>query len=101
MSAVSELGINNAEPWRSPRCFVLGFGALFSIDRSQLWIDALHIQVIDDHWTESAAITVEYLGHAYMTNTVVQGNPSSESRFRAAISASAGTGGIYAEGTQD
>ena len=94
-SVISDLDSNAPEPWRSPRCILLASEQVFYVDRSRLWIDSLHIQFIEAGWNPRG-IQTEWYGHAYMTNTVVQGDRLSEAR---AVHVEAGVGGLFAEGS--
>ena len=88
------LGIADEEPWRSPRCVIVTSEDLFLVDRSRLWIDALHIQVVDGT-LNPVPIWPQSWGVAYVTNTVVQGDRASNALGAEAFR---GGGGLYAEG---
>eukprot|EP00892_Ulva_mutabilis_P005913 jgi/Ulvmu1/3694/UM017_0111.1 len=93
-SAALALDIANEEPWASPRCVIITEEDLFLIDRSRLWLDSLHIQFIDGE-NSPVAIWSQSWGHAYVTNTVVQGDRASQG---GAVQAYRNGGGVYAEG---
>eukprot|EP00892_Ulva_mutabilis_P005772 jgi/Ulvmu1/3567/UM167_0001.1 len=89
-----DLDIEDEEPWARPRCVIITSEDLFIIDRSRLWLDSLHIQIIDG--TENPVpVWPRSWGQAYVTNTVVQGDRSSNAL---GIEAFRGVGGLYAEG---
>ena len=88
------LGIADEEPWQPPRCVIVTSEDLFIVDRSRLWIDALHIQVVDGTLIP-IPIWPKSWGVAYATNTVVQGDGASNSVGAEALR---GGGGLYAEG---
>ena len=88
------LGIADQDPWRAPRCVILTSDDLFLVDRSRLWIDALHIQVVNGRQVP-APILLKSWGVVYVTNTVVQGNRASNA---VGLEAIRGGGGLYAEG---
>ena len=89
-----DVGVDDEEPWRAPRCIIVISEDLFVIDRSRLWIDALHIQVVDGRQVP-VPIQLTSWGVAYVTNAVVQGDRSSSA---VGVSAVRGGGGLYAEG---
>ena len=93
-SAIADLELNAPEPWHAPRCILLASEQVFFVDRSRLWIDSLHIQFIEAD-TTPRGIDIKNYGHAYVTNTVVQGDRKSKA---SAVFVLAGIGGIYAEG---
>ena len=88
------LGTTAEEPWRAPRCVIVISEDLFLVDRSRLWIDALHIQIVNGRLIP-AAVLLKSWGVAYVTNTVVQGNRASNA---VGLEAFRGGGGLYAEG---
>lgn len=89
------LGISDQEPWQAPRCVIVISDPLYMIDRSRLWIDALHIQVTNGSDTTYGIIRLRELGVAYVTNTVVQGDRASK---KTGVVAYKNWGGLYAEG---
>ena len=91
-----DLGVADEEPWRAPRCVIVTSEDLFVIDRSRLWIDALHIQVVDGRLLP-LPINPRSWGVAYVTNTAAQGEPSSNA---IGVEAFRGGGGLYAEGAR-
>ena len=91
------LGIADEEPWRAPRCVIVTSEDLFLVDRSRLWIDALHVQVTDGR-LNPVPVWPQSWGVAYVTNTVVQGDRASNALGSAT---SEGGGGIYAEGAHE
>lgn len=96
IAALFDVDINGPEPWRAPGCTLLVSEQVFYVEKSRLWIDSLHIQFIEAGagWA-SCGLTTAYNGHAYMTNTVIQGHRRSKAT---PVSALPGGGGIYAEG---
>ena len=90
------LGIVEEEPWQAPRCVIVTSDDLFIVDRSRLWIDALHIQVVDGTRIP-IPIKLQSWGVAYVTNTVVQGDRASNA---VGVEAFRSGGGLYAEGAR-
>eukprot|EP00892_Ulva_mutabilis_P005912 jgi/Ulvmu1/3693/UM017_0110.1 len=98
-AAALELEIEDEEPWSSPRCVIITADKLFIVDRSRLWLDSLHIQLMNPRSSRSrvipAGIWMLRWGNAYITNTVVQGKRASDS---IGIEAFSSGGGVYAQG---
>lgn len=78
------LGPDANEPWVPPRCVLVTKTDLFIVDQSRLWLDSLHIQIVNGDRTATlstgpVALWAAYAGQMYVTNTVVQGNGHNES----------------------
>eukprot|EP00892_Ulva_mutabilis_P007594 jgi/Ulvmu1/5206/UM216_0001.1 len=95
-SAISDLGIDNEEPWRSPQCVLLTSDDRFILEASRLWLDSLYIQIVAEKVIGSVVIfSTRSWGRVYVTNTVVQGDRASNGM---AVQAWRSAGGVYAEG---
>ena len=92
------LNIDYQEPWIAPRCVLVIADPLFLIDRSRLWLDSVHIQMISGSLVLSrnrVVLLSRDWGHAYVTNTVVQSDRSSTA---IGVEAYRNPGGVYCEG---
>ena len=78
-SILEDLDIGNIqkEPWRAPRCVVLTSETPFIVDRSRLWLDSLHVQMLEGS-TEKHPASFWSLdaGRVYVTNCAAQGDRS-------------------------
>lgn len=93
--AISDgLEIGQEEPWAAPRCLLIISDDFLVVDRSRLWLDALHIQILGAQRTTAAVYSTGY-GQLFVSNSVVQGDRMSSG---IALVSQLCLGGIYAEG---
>lgn len=87
------LNIDSPEPWAEPRCVIIVDNPLFVVEGSRLWVDSLHIQIIQA--LEVAPLTSISFGQLFVSNVIIQGDRNSNGM---AANTVAGQHGIYAEG---
>jgi len=94
------LGHRANEPWQGPRCVLVIDEDLFIVERSRLWIDSLHIQMVNTQAKAPSpvALWTAYAGQMYVSNTVVQGS-GIEGGEGTCVLADKAVGGIFARGT--
>lgn len=97
-NAMFDLDIDTPEPWHAPRCIVLASQDVINLDFSTLWIDSLHIPLHGPFLGFSGIGIIGY-GRAYMTNTVMQQDQTSEG-LMSYVTAYRSTGGFHAEGVE-
>lgn len=89
-----DASIDDPEPWAAPRCVVIVDDDLFVVDRSRLWVDSLHIQIIKSA-SNAIVLYPQAHGQLFVTNTVLQSDRESNGLV---VEAYRCQGGMYAEG---
>lgn len=97
-SEIEELDIGpvRKEPWQAPRCVLLSSETLFVVDSSRVWLDSLHVQMLDGSMDViQSAFRTRRAGHMYVTNCVAQGERGTAA---VAVDTEFCVGGVYVQG---
>lgn len=102
------------EPWQAPRCVLVASEPMFVVDHPALWVDSLHIHVVDEEIPDDGAFDYSYRvptfvfhlsGWAlvYVTNTAITDlRDAYETTYGAAalVTVHFCGGGIYMKGVR-
>jgi len=99
-AAALGLGPDADEAWQAPRCVVVTDDDLFIVDRSRLWVDSLHIQIVNrDPFSNPVPLWTAYIGQTFVSNVVVQGNgKDDEDSQGTCVDVQESAAGIFARG---
>lgn len=94
------LGPRADEPWRAPRCVVVTAVDLLIVERSRLWVDSLHIQIVNrGRFSNPVPMWTVYIGQTFVSNTVVQGNGKNDDDSEGTcVNLQESAAGIFARG---